>query len=194
MVDKDTGLVDDLFTAVTDRVWALTSKVQGTFEFDVQPLREYFAARFLNYYAGADLPRFDTSTVLRSLIRRAYWLNTSRFYAGFAKPNELAGHVEGLAEERDQEAKPRQVRLAAWGLLADGVFSARTRTQRSAVELFSDDLSIRLLAHALASDPETPGLAADRGGQQLAELLQDQLTEYVFSLSLRSQVAATGRW
>uniref|UniRef100_UPI001B3C987F hypothetical protein n=1 Tax=Streptomyces yatensis TaxID=155177 RepID=UPI001B3C987F len=46
-VEKDQSMFTDLFTAVTDRVWALTSKVQGTFEFDVQPLREYFAARYL---------------------------------------------------------------------------------------------------------------------------------------------------
>lgn len=36
---KDTSLVDALFTDVTHRVWALSSKAQGTFEFDVQPVR-----------------------------------------------------------------------------------------------------------------------------------------------------------
>lgn len=176
-VEKDTDLVDALFTAVTDRVWALTSKVQGTFEFDVQPLREYFAARFLNDFAGADRRDFDKSAVLRHLVRRAYWLNTSRFYAGFAKPNELAGLVDGLTDELEEGTRPQQTRLAAWTLLTDGVFSARTRTQRRAVELFGDDLSIRLLAHAMTSDPETPVLAPDRGGQHLVDLLQKQLTD-----------------
>ena len=56
-VDKDTKLVDDLFTAVTDRVWALASKAEGTFEFDIQTMREYFAARYLWEFAGADLRR-----------------------------------------------------------------------------------------------------------------------------------------
>ncbi|APE12746.1 hypothetical protein BO226_25745 (plasmid) [Rhodococcus sp. 2G] len=174
-VEKQVDLVDALFTAVTDRVWALTSKVQGTFEFDVQPLREYFAARFLNDFAGADVRAFDKSTVLRALVRRPYWLNTSRFYAGFAKPNELAGLVEALEEELEEGVRPLQVRLAAWMLLADGVFSARTRTQRNAVDLISDDLSVRLLAHTLVSDSETPVLAPDRGGEELAERLKEQL-------------------
>lgn len=49
---KDTGLVDALFTDVTDRVWALASKTQGTFEFDVQPVREFFAAKYLSRYAS----------------------------------------------------------------------------------------------------------------------------------------------
>ncbi|MFE4337353.1 NACHT domain-containing protein [Streptomyces sp. NPDC056831] len=66
-VGKNTTLVDDLFTAVTGRVWALTSKVQGTFEFDVQPLREYFAARYLYEFASADQRAFDRAEVLCQL-------------------------------------------------------------------------------------------------------------------------------
>jgi hypothetical protein len=174
-VEKDITMVDALFTGVTDRVWALSSRVQGTYEFDVQPLREYFAARFLNQFAGADLPNFDKSTVLRHLVRRAYWLNTARFFAGFANPNELAGLVEGLADECEELARPSQTRLAAWTLLTDGVFTARTRTKRSAAALFGDHLSIRLLAHTLTSAPETPVPIGDRGGQEVVDLLRTQL-------------------
>ncbi|MFE1764051.1 NACHT domain-containing protein [Streptomyces angustmyceticus] len=167
-VEKQTTLVEALFTAVTDRVWALTSKVQGTFEFDVQPLREYFAARYLYEFAGADEPRFDKAEVLRHLVRRGYWLNTSRFFAGFARPNELAGLVETLEEERDEGTQPRQSRLTAWFLLSDGVFSARTRTQRRAAELFLDDLSVRFIhAHLRALPVPSP----DRGGHHLAHRL-----------------------
>ena len=88
-----------LFTAASDRFWALTSKVDGTFEFAVQPVREYFAARFLAEYAGRErrdpLPKHE---VLRHLIDRTYWMNVARFYAGFASPNELAGLRYGLEE------------------------------------------------------------------------------------------------
>lgn len=37
----DVESVKAIFDAVTDRFWAMTSKVQGTFEFAVQPVREY---------------------------------------------------------------------------------------------------------------------------------------------------------
>ncbi|RNG23571.1 NACHT domain-containing protein [Streptomyces botrytidirepellens] len=170
-VEKETNLVDDLFTAVTDRVWALTSKVQGTFEFDVQPLREYFAARYLYDFAGADQPQFDKADVLRHLVRRGYWLNTSRFFAGFAKPNELSGLVETLEEERDEGTRPRQTRLTAWFLLADGVFSARTRSQRRAADLFLDDLSVRFINHELRTSDDLPVPSPDRGGKHLVEQL-----------------------
>ncbi|MFE7028874.1 NACHT domain-containing protein [Streptomyces sp. NPDC057621] len=174
-VDKSVTLVDDLFTAVTDRVWALTSKVQGTFEFDVQPLREYFAARYLYEFAGADQRGFDRAEVLRELVRRGYWLNTSRFFAGFAKPNELAGLVETLEEERDEGTRPRQLRLSAWVLLADGVFSGRPRTQRRAAELFLDDLSARFIHHELTTSDDLPLPTADRGAHHLAQQFLEQV-------------------
>lgn len=40
------SIVDQLFEGASDRLWALTSKVDGTYEFEVLSLREYFAARF----------------------------------------------------------------------------------------------------------------------------------------------------
>jgi predicted NACHT family NTPase len=43
----DPELAQILFTGMVERVVALVSRVQGTYEFEVQPLREYFAARFL---------------------------------------------------------------------------------------------------------------------------------------------------
>ncbi|NES14587.1 MULTISPECIES: NACHT domain-containing NTPase [Micromonospora] len=180
-VEKDTTLVDDLFTAVTDRVWALTSKVQGTFEFDIQTMREYFAASYLWGYAGADLRGFDKSTILGELVRRAYWLNTCRFFAGFANPNELSGLVDVLEEEFDGRQRPMQVRLAAWTLLQDGVFARQTRAQKRATRLFADDLSVRLIDDALRDkraftypNRAVRALAEDRGAGHLVSLLLEK--------------------
>jgi hypothetical protein len=113
---KDTTLVDALFTDATDRVWALASKAQGTFEFDVQPVREFFAAKYLNNYAT--VPKSD---VLNALIRRPFWFNTSRFFAGFANPNEIGGLVDGLTDELAAARHPLAERIATWTMLADGV-------------------------------------------------------------------------
>jgi hypothetical protein len=44
---EDTTIVGDLFNGIVERVGALVSRVQETYEFEVQPLREYFAARHL---------------------------------------------------------------------------------------------------------------------------------------------------
>ena len=44
---SDPALVETLFSGMVERVVAIVSRVQGTYEFDVQTLREYFAARHL---------------------------------------------------------------------------------------------------------------------------------------------------
>jgi hypothetical protein len=170
-VDKKTELVDDLFTTVTQRVWALTSKLDGTFEFDVQPVREYFAARFMHEFAGADSADFDASDLLRELVRRPYWLNTCRFYVGFANPNELAGLIHGLSEEFAESDHPLQVRSATWTLLVDGVFAGRTRAQRDAVRLLTDDLSIVLLRENIAK-ADMPKPTEAHGGEHLVHALR----------------------
>jgi hypothetical protein len=167
-VEGQTDLVKTIFTAVSDRFWALSSKVSGTFEFAVQPVREYFAARFLAQYAGLDGPSVLKADVLHQLVLRPYWLNTARFYAGFTSPNELGGLVEGLEAAQEDGTHPRQVRIALWSLLADGVFADVIRVQRRAARLLSDDLSVRLLA---APNPDADAfshLAPGRGGGDLA--------------------------
>ena len=44
---SDPDLIEELFSGMVERVVAIVSRVQGTYEFDVQTLREYFAARYL---------------------------------------------------------------------------------------------------------------------------------------------------
>jgi hypothetical protein len=174
-VQQDTDMVGALFTAVTDRVWALTSKVEGTFEFDVQPMREYFAASYLSEYAGERDRHFDTSVIMRELARRGYWHNTCRFYAGFAKPAELPGIEEDLGAVIAEGAQPWQSRLTAWTLLADGIFTRRELTQRKVVAHLGDDLGLRLIAHVLADDQTSlPELALDHGGAALAAVVEQR--------------------
>lgn len=163
---KDTGLVDALFTDVTDRVWVLASKAQGMFEFDVQPVREFFAAKYLSQYASA-----DKSDVLNALIRRPFWFNTSRFFAGFAHANEVGGLADGLTEEFAAARHPLAERVATWTLLSDGVFSSKTTAQRRATDLLIDDLSVRLLLSVADSAEPLPTLPADRGSAMLCERL-----------------------
>ncbi|WP_311215116.1 MULTISPECIES: hypothetical protein [unclassified Arthrobacter] len=174
-VDKDTSMVDDLFRAATDRVWALSSKVQGTFAFDVQSVSEYFAAKYLYEFAGASNRQFDPATVLQQLVRRPYWREVSRFYAGFAKVKDLAAHLDALEEEWESGSHPAQSRMTAWALVGDGVFAARPRSQSQATRLFTDDLSIRLLAHSAANDPTFSMLPQDRGGASYLEHLKEVL-------------------
>lgn len=162
----------NLFKAASDRFWALTSKVDGTFEFAVQPVREYFAARFLAEWAGRDrrepLPK---QQVLQHLIDRNYWLNTARFYAGFAPPNELAGLRYGIEEAIERARHPLQERVAAWALMSDGIFANDVRVQRDVAALLTDDFSVVLLARHSESNINFSRLTAANGAEQVASHL-----------------------
>lgn len=161
------SIVDQLFEGVSDRLWALTSKVDGTYEFEVLSLREYFAARFLYRNAGEDNADFDSTTVLRELLRRPYWLNTARFYGGNAKGSSLYVLTAGIERELAQTSAPASY-LAAWALLKDGVFQRRPYEARKVLTALCSDAGIAILLSALdrrdiVALPELPDLPADDG-------------------------------
>ncbi|CPR93237.1 large ATP-binding protein [Mycobacteroides abscessus] len=142
------SIVDQLFEGASDRLWALTSKIDGTYEFEVLSLREYFAARFLFHYAGEDNADLDNATVLRELLRRPYWLNTARFYGGNAKGNTIYALTAGIEAELSHNASPASF-VAAWALLTDGVFQRRPYEGRKVLTALCSDTGITTLLAAL---------------------------------------------
>jgi hypothetical protein len=152
---KPEDVVDDLFEAATDRLWALTSKEEGTFEFEVLSLREYFAARYLYRYSGEGDPRFDRTVVFRELLRRPYWLNTTRFYAGNAAGSDLYVLQAGISHELTANTS-KQVRVASWSLITDGVFNNRPQVAASIVDALIDGGGGDLLLTALDGKEVTP--------------------------------------
>lgn len=153
---KPQDAVDQLIEAATDRLWALTSKNEGTYEFEVLSLREYFAARFLYHWAGEDQRGFDHGWVLRELLRRPQWLNTARFYGGNAEGRDVAALADGIIDELRDGCSP-QARAAAWTLLTDGVFQSRPRRAREVIDaLLGDDDGVAALLDALGRNEIRP--------------------------------------
>jgi hypothetical protein len=76
---RSAQLVEELFSGMVQRVMALVSRVQGTFEFEVQPLREYFSARYLYDTAPYSPPGKEHQGTLPerfdAIARNFYWLN-----------------------------------------------------------------------------------------------------------------------
>ena len=148
---RDTKLVDLLFSGMLERVVALVSRVEGTYEFEVQPLREYFAARHLydtapysppgNEHGGTKPDRFD------ALARNFYWLNVTRFYAGCFSKGELSGLVERLQElsgDEDFRYTTHPGSLAST-FLSDWVFMQNARSVKSVVDMILDTSTFRAL-------------------------------------------------
>lgn len=145
----DPNLAKELFTGMVERVVALVSRVEGTFEFEVQPLREYFAACHLYYTAPQSSPgkeksgskpdRFD------AIARNFYWLNVTRFYAGCYSKGELPSLVERLQELTDAPGFRviSHPRMLAATLLGDWVFTQNPRSVQQVVELILSKESLR---------------------------------------------------
>jgi hypothetical protein len=148
---RDLAIVDELFTGMVERVVALVSRVEGTYEFEVQPLREYFAARFLYETApysppgaeaqGTKPDRFD------AIARNFYWLNVTRFYAGCYSKGELPSLAAGLAElcREDGYRRINHPRILAATLLADWVFTQYPVFMKDVVKLLLDGLGLRYI-------------------------------------------------
>ncbi len=155
---EDTAIVNSLFDGMIERVGALVSRVQGTYEFEVQPLREYFAARHL--YETAPYPSDDQHISgdkfdrFRALVCNPYWLNVARFYGGCFNKGEILTLVNELIELSREEpfrktSLPRSVSLM---LLGDWVFNQYQPAVKQVVSFIGEYPHFRtLLANAEAS-------------------------------------------
>lgn len=180
--EKDTALVDALFTALVERVVAIVSRIQGTYEFEVQPLREYFAARFLYDTAHHSSPgnerRGDKTDRFDALARNFYWLNVTRFFAGCFSKGEILSLVERLQvlfveDGFRQTDHPR--RLASM-LLADWVFAQHPKSMKAVVDLVLQAVATRTDSMRPTDVIELPlGSGQSEVAERCWELWQNQL-------------------
>ena len=149
--EQDTSLADTVFAGMVERVVAIVSRVEGTYEFEVQPLREYFAARYLydtapysppgNEKRGTKPDRFD------AIARNFYWLNVARFYAGCFSKGELASLADRLQELVHEKGfcNTSHPRLLALTLLSDWVFTQHPKSVRQVLGLALDGVGFPLV-------------------------------------------------
>ena len=180
--EHDPKLAGELVKGTVERVGALVSRVEGMFEFEVQPLREYFAARHLYKTApyspvGRDLKgtRPDRFT---ALARSFYWTNVTRFFCGFYDVGELGGLVDGIMGLGDQDGYNliNQPRRMAMMLLSDRVFSQAPRAMKRLIAFIADEPGFqRLTSAAMPRIRRDMGLPARAGGGALFEACMNKL-------------------
>jgi hypothetical protein len=169
----DGTFVTALFRGVRERVGALVSRVQGTFEFEVQPLREYFTARYLYEtapHSPAARPQKGTrEDRFQAIAEKPYWLNVTRFYAGCYTSGELASLREGLDElQNDERFKSTSyIQRLRVVLLSDYVFNQKPRrADKIAHGLFVERGFRLLLAGNGMSDSDLEIRLPDKSGKQ----------------------------
>ena len=151
----DPALSSIIFTGMVERVVALVSRVQGTYEFEVQPLREYFAARYLYetapYSPAGNERRGTLPDRFNAISRDFYWLNVARFYAGCYSKGELASLIECLRDLASEDGYKlvSHPRILAATLLSDWVFTQHPKSVQEVVALILDGIGLR---YVLASN------------------------------------------
>lgn len=147
----DLTLAQQLFTGMVERVVALVSRVEGTYEFEVQPLREYFAARHLYNTAPYSPPGGEQRGTLPerfdALCRDFFWLNVTRFYSGCYSKGELPSLVDRL-EELSRTSGYRNTshpQFLAATLLSDWVFAQHPRSMKQVVSLVLDGIGLHFV-------------------------------------------------
>lgn len=192
--EYSTEILDELFTGVLERVYVLVQRIEGTYEFEVQPLREYFCAKYLYdtaaaYEAGQDGdPKGSKSDRFDALARNPYWTNVVRFYAGCYRSGELGGLFMQLEELREEDGRQHTYRPRQLGamLLGDWVFKEAPRVTRHVVGCVFDDLGLKGAATAFGQGAEHPlVLPVGCGRDELADAAVTALARDLRSPSLR---------
>ncbi len=142
-------LSEELFEGSIERVGALVSRQEGLFEFEVQPIREYFVAHHLYKtapYSPSGKPvkgtRYDR---FEALVRNFYWTNVTRFFCGFYDKGELDSLVSGIISLDNEEGYNliKQPRHLAMMLLSDQVFTQAPRAMNELVAFIVKDPDFR---------------------------------------------------
>jgi hypothetical protein len=144
----DPKIADELFDILKVRVCALVSRIQGTFEFEVQPLREYFCAKFLyntSPYSPVGFEKRGTKTERFDAISRSfYWNNVVRFFTGCFDKGELPMLILKLQElQNDKFLKYTNFpRLLTSQILSDWVFTQYPKLKKEVVKIITDGVNI----------------------------------------------------
>ncbi len=144
----DTSIADQLFDIMKERVCALVSRVQGTFEFEVQPLREYFCAKHL--YKSA--PHSSAGSVkqgtkpdrLYAILRNFYWQNVVRFFAGCVDAGELDMIIQELKDLQEDELLKytNYPRIITSQILSDYVFAQKPLKSKNVIKIIIDEINM----------------------------------------------------
>lgn len=176
-----TTFVDELFDSVTTRVLCLVQRELDSqeFQFEVQPLREYFAAEHLYDVSPNDTAKNNRQACLAELIRRPYWTNVMRFFAGKFSSGEVPAipyALRALQADKAIESHP-VTRTAAKHLLDDRVLGGQLElVVTDMVKVLLDGPGPVFAIDGLFQQDESVIRFQERGGlKQAAEVLIERL-------------------
>lgn len=177
---KSQELADALFSAMESRVLCLVEREPGFFEFEVQSLREYFAAKYVFDYSPSQGTGNSRSDCFEAMLIRPSWLNVCRFLVGMFNRMEVSGIHHSLhraaASDKCLALHPH-LRTAAARFLDDRAYqNQRDDPIREVVDFVLNGPGVVLADDGFLDDASQPlTFSDDAGRQQALEHLQQRI-------------------
>lgn len=177
----DPSIAQNLFTGGLERVFVLVERIEGMYEFEVQPLREFFCAQHL--YSTAPVGTYltkelhgDRAQRFEALAQNAFWLNVCRFYAGSCERAEMGTLVFSLEEmiNNNEPGISIHARRVGFALLQDWVFSNTKHPQATLVKAIFDQFGANYISGSVLTN-ESLSLPIECGRHELRDHLFDML-------------------
>lgn len=187
---EEQQLADELYSAITDRVLCLVER-DDAFEFEVQSLREYFAALHIADNLTPKGQGNSRDDGLNALLERPYWANVCRFFIGMLTRGEIRA-LRGNFRAVDNRVAPHPlVRAMAVMVLNDRIFDGLTTTEiRDVVDFVLEGPGVIFSQDGTLDAAGTPLRLGDRAGRsQAVAHLKDRLTYSRLTSEMRDAAA-----
>jgi hypothetical protein len=195
-VEQPVELAEDLFGGGLERIFVLVQRVSGLYEFEVQPLREFFCARHLYETSPVgtyryQTPKGDRAQRFEALAANPFWLNVTRFYAGSYEPGEIGSLVMSLKDliSSKDAAVSLHGREVAFALISDWVFANKKSWQDELIRAACDSVGVALLVQQIYGSGDPLQLDEDCGRDTLRDLVFDEMCGLPLTLSARGHCA-----
>ena len=166
--NEELKLAETLYSAITSRVLCLVER-DDAFEFEVQSLREYFAA----WYIFQNLPPKGNGNSrddgLDALLERPYWANVCRFFIGMLSDGEVRALRDNFRVVDKRVSPLPIIRSMAATILNDRTYEGHTdSTIRDAVNMVLDGPGVLLAEDGLFDGGGAPLRLGERAGRSQA--------------------------
>jgi hypothetical protein len=167
--EKGQELAKMLFSAFSSRVLCLLERETGFYEFEVQSLREYFAALYIFDNAPTKGQGNSRDDCLTALLERPYWSNVCRFFVGMFSSVEVRGirhNLRGLSTKPTLRTHPLLRSMAAL-LLDDWTFQGQPDEPiQEIVDFILDGPGVVLAEDGLLDVSGSPLLLTEGAGRK----------------------------
>jgi len=165
---EELRLADELYSAITDRVLCLVER-DDAFEFEVQSLREYFAALYVFDNLTAKGVGNSRDDGLSALLERPYWANVCRFYVGMLTKGEVRALKDNFRAVEKRVAPHPMIRAMAVLVLNDRIYDGLADLSiRDVVDIVLGGPGVVLAEDGAFDAAGTPLRLGDRAGRSQA--------------------------